>query len=106
MDKGSFAQVEVNGHGPVSTLGMSAKAEANGSSPAAKAASEPKADEAAEFWAALQGKQQDASGTAEVCIAPCRDSAASSASKQRHLPRQCPCHLGCLSALRQHCPTP
>ena len=55
--------------GPASTAGNSIQAEANGDSTAAGIESEgnPAKDQAAEFWAALQGKQPE-NGTAEVSI--------------------------------------
>ena len=71
------AQVELNGggeHGDVSVLEADTKAEANEQSPGpgaesgvgAKAEPEAKADEAADFWAALQGKSPEQNGATAV----------------------------------------
>ena len=67
---GSCFQVELNGIGPASTAAVGLQAEANGDSAAAgiEAEDNPAKEQAAEFWAALQGKQPE-NGTAEVRVA-------------------------------------
>ena len=68
------AQVEVNGGGEHGIPETATKAEANGQSPGpgaesgaeAKAEPEGKTDEAADFWAALQGKSPEQNGATAV----------------------------------------
>ena len=67
---GWCSQVELKGIGAASTAAVSVQSEANGDSAAAgiEAGADPAKDQAAEFWAALQGKQPE-NGTAEVRLA-------------------------------------